>query len=70
MLYLMNTTDPSTLLTTAEVAALAERTTQTVRRAVDAGHLTPLKRLPGVNGSYLFTPSAVEEWLNRRTAAA
>lgn len=47
-------------LTTAEVAATLGVDVRTVHRWVTAGELTPLTKLPGLRGAYLFARSDVE----------
>ena len=50
----------SDVLTTAETAETLGKSKQTIARWVDEGTITPLKRLPGAHGSYLFSAEEVE----------
>lgn len=52
----------SGLLTTAEVARRLKLVRATICLAVKQGDLTPVMKLPGVNGAYLFTEEAVTAW--------
>ena len=47
------------LVTTAEVARRFGVTPQAVQRWVVSGALTPVQKLSGVRGAYLFTEDAV-----------
>lgn len=67
----MSTMRPDTdLLTTAQVAAIIGRNTRYVARLVDAGRLTPLTKLPGLRGAYLFRAVDVEAIDARRQQAS
>ncbi|WP_045194696.1 helix-turn-helix domain-containing protein [Rhodococcus sp. B7740] len=48
------------LLTSGEAGVLLTKSARTVQRMVDAGTLKPVRRLPGVNGAFLFKRSDVE----------
>ena len=59
---MLNFAEPVVFLTTAEVARRCGLVRWTVCRAVAEGELTPVAKLPGVNGAYLFTEQAVAAW--------
>lgn len=46
-------------LTTADVAALTGYSVRTVHRWIRAGQLTPVMKLPGTSGAYLFSADSV-----------
>lgn len=48
------------VLTTAEAARELGKSKQTIARWVTDGTITPLKRLPGQHGSYLFSSEEVD----------
>lgn len=48
------------LLTSTQAGFLLGKSGRTVQRMVDAGALTPVQKLPGPNGAYLFRRSDVE----------
>lgn len=50
------------LLTTYQVARSFGITRAAVCLAVKQGRLTPVAKLPGVNGAYLFDRAAVDAW--------
>lgn len=50
----------SQAMTSAEVAAALDKSVKTVTRMVADGRLTPIKRLPGPRGAFLFNPGQVE----------
>lgn len=59
-------------LTTEEAAREIGVSGPTVARWVAAGHITPLRQLPGRNGTYLFTPAEVArakqaKWKGKRS---
>jgi hypothetical protein len=55
------------MLTTPQVARMAERSVRTVHRAVDDGELTPAMQAgEGGNAPYLFERAEVERWLAER----
>lgn len=56
----------STAMTTAQVARSLGVTRACVCLAVKEGRLSPVAKLPGVNGAYLFTEEAIEEWRGPR----
>lgn len=56
-----------TALTTAQVAERLGVSGETVRRAVNAGHLRPAYKFPGLHGIYLFTDEEVTRYSDRRT---
>lgn len=47
------------LLGTTEAAALLGVSVRTIHRIVTRGHLTPITKLPGSTGAYLFDADAV-----------
>lgn len=51
------------LLSTAQVAAMLNKSTATVKRMALAGTLPPAMKLPGETGAYLFRPEDVERLL-------
>lgn len=57
------------LLATTEVAALLGIDRSVVIRRVQAGSLTPVHRLPGPTGAYLFDRSEVERVATERKTA-
>lgn len=61
----MRAVQPTNLLSTAEaVEAIGLKSPSTISRWVDAGRITPAKKLGGKTGAYLFTEDEV-----RRVAA-
>lgn len=52
-------------MTTAEVAEAFGKSIKTITRWVAADRITPIKRLPGPRGAFLFDPSDVEALLSR-----
>lgn len=63
----MPTSQP--LLTTAEVAQRLGVDVRTVHRMVASGRLTPVQKLPGRTGSYVFSAAAVEAVAPEREAS-
>lgn len=55
-------------LSSAEVASTLGVSTSTVNRLVAAKELTPMMKLPGRTGAYLFEPQEVHRALQKRTA--
>ena len=51
------------LLTSGEAGVLLGKSARTVQRMVEAGSLTPVRRLPGVNGAYLFNRTDIKSLL-------
>lgn len=54
---------------TAEVARILRVDVRTVHRMADDGRLTPILKIPGRTGPYLFDPAEVEAYRNQRAAA-
>lgn len=48
------------LVTTAEVADRLGCDVRTVHRMVRTGRLTPVQKLPGRTGSYVFSPADID----------
>lgn len=46
-------------ITSTEAGVILGVSAQTVRRRVESGELTPIRKLPGPNGDYLFDPEVV-----------
>ena len=63
-------TPDSELLTSPQVSRLLDVSIRTVHRRAEAGELTPVQKLPGPNGAYLFRRADVEEFMRRAAAAA
>lgn len=53
-------------LTSPQVAARLEVSLRTVHRLVADGRLTPVQRLPGPNGAFLFRPRDIDRFVTRR----
>ena len=49
-----------TLLTTSEAAAALSVSPQTISRWVSIGRISPVRKLPGVRGAFLFDPTDIE----------
>lgn len=47
-------------MSTGEVAASPGKDVRTVHRMVESGELTPVAKMPGRTGAYLFDPKSVE----------
>ena len=56
------------LIGTAEAAALRGVSVKTVTRWVRDGKLTPVQKLPGLRGAYVFDRSDVEALLKQEVA--
>lgn len=56
------------LLPTAEVASLLGVHVSTVPRLVRSGRLTPVTKLPGKRGAYLFDPAEISAYIARSAA--
>ena len=54
-------TKTTEVVTAAEVAARFQCNTRTIARMVNDGRLTPLTKLPGRTGAYLFTREHIED---------
>lgn len=52
-------------LTTSQVADRLGVSSETIRRAVTAGQIRPVFKLPGPRGIYLFSPAEVERYIAR-----
>ncbi len=57
-------------LTSAEVAALVNKSPRTVQRAVAEGRIKPGLVRPGKNGAYLFTEDEAKRYRDSLTSAA
>lgn len=57
-----------TFTTTAEVATRLGVSVRQVARLVERGRITPLDRLPGVRGAYLFDPNEVDRVAEERAS--
>lgn len=57
-------------ITTAEAAALVERSVGTINRWVAEGRLSPVRKMPGLRGAHLFDPAAVREAAAERETKA
>ena len=55
--------------TAAEASAALGVSIRTVHRMVESGQLTPIIKLPGKTGAYLFDPEQVELLKAERAAA-
>lgn len=55
-----NLVHPDDLLSTTETAALLGVDVSTISRWVNAGKLTPARKMPGLRGVYLFRRQDVE----------
>ena len=55
-------------MSTAQAAEYLKVSPRTVRRLVDSGKLTPMTKLPGRTGSYVFDEAAVMAYLTRSVA--
>ena len=53
-------------LTTTEAAQLLGCSARTIQRKIEAGELTPERKLPGPNGAYLIPRAEVERLLAER----
>ena len=60
-------TDP---ITTAQVADEYGLSRRTIGRRITEGDLTPLMKLPGHTGAYLFERAEIERALGKASAAA
>jgi predicted site-specific integrase-resolvase len=59
------------VINTAEARAMLGGVDRsTLKRWVDDGKLTPLRKLPGETGGYLFDRAEVERFATERAAAA
>lgn len=56
-------------LSTAQTAGYLKVSPRTVQRLVARGELTPMTKLPGRTGSYVFDEAAVMAYLTRSAAA-
>lgn len=63
-------TQTTPVMGTAQVAEKLRASTRTVMRLVASGELTPIQKLPGRTGSFLFDPVAVEALAADRRAAS
>lgn len=61
---------PNELLTSPQVAARLGRSARTVHRLVESKQLTPVQKLDGPNGAFLFDPADVEAYLQQSSAAS
>ncbi len=61
-------TDEPEELVTAEVCKLLNIDRTTVTRWVQAGKLTPARKLPGVSGAYLYKRADIDAMLERRAS--
>ena len=52
--------DSEDLITAPEAGAILGKSARTVQRMIPTGELTPVRKLPGPNGAYLFRRSDVE----------
>lgn len=57
------------LITSPEAAQLLGCSIRTIHRRVDAGELTPFRKLPGPNGAYLFWRVDVDAYIRRAADA-
>ena len=55
-------------MSTAQVADYLKVSPRTVRRLAESGGLTPLAKLPGRTGSYVFDEAIVMAYLTRSVA--
>lgn len=62
----MNTTEHPELVSTTDLAELAEVTVPTVTRWVADGRVTPIYKGKGLRGAFLFHRSEVERFLSVR----
>ena len=65
----MENRQPSQPLSTKQVAQILRVEVRTVHRMATDGRLTPLMKLPGETGAYLFDPAEVDRLAAERTAA-
>lgn len=56
---------PPELISSPEVARMINRSPRTVHRLVENGELTPVAKLPGPNGAFVFTREQAEELVER-----
>lgn len=57
------------LITTTEASSLLEMSRQNVLKLVNSGRLTPVQKLPTINGTYLFAADDVAALAEERKAA-
>jgi predicted site-specific integrase-resolvase len=62
-------TDPD-LIGSAEVCRLLHKNQATIGRWVTSGRLTPVHKLPGKNGAYLFNRTDIEQLRTELTEAS
>lgn len=55
----------SDFVTTRDVAQALRISTREVARRVERGSLTPVAKLPGIRGAFLFDPSVIEQGSDR-----
>ena len=56
-------------MSTAQAAEYLKCSPRTVRRLVDSGKITPMTKLPGRTGSYVFDEAVVMAYLTHSAAA-
>ena len=59
---LVHMDNPEALLSVTQAARLSGISRSTLQRAVDAGQLPTVGKLPGRRGAYLLDPGAVEQY--------
>lgn len=57
------------LIGSAEAAALLKKDRSAVSRLVGAGKLTPVKKMPGPRGAYVFKRADIEALAGKESAA-